>query len=227
MSKIDLTNSSPTTENVFNGSGLFEPFSIEISGNILYVADEDGIHQISIGQTTATLIDVDINNNYFLNFMELNGDVIYTSVGQGSKIFKLDISNAQLITSEEIYSGASEVAGMHLYNNELYFVTGNKVSRIDDITATNITITDVVTGLNNPRNIIIIDNYLYINENGTEITKLSLSTLGVEDIKNKIDFKLYPNPTNKDVQIIGNIYNVREYKIFNISGSFVFLIKLI
>ena len=184
ISKIDITETTPTAIEVF--SGLSSPYTLALNGNNLYIAEygADKISKIDITETTPTATDV-VTGIQVPYGLALNGDDLYISTLQ-QKIIKIDIT-ATSPTATDFFTLTADVyvTALAFNGNDLYMGlhigggTGNfagTVSKID-ITETTPTLTEVVSGLDTPNGLAFNGNDLYIADyTANKISKIDITT---------------------------------------------------
>jgi DNA-binding beta-propeller fold protein YncE len=114
--------------------------------------------------------------------------------------------------------------GMVFNGNDLYIAEygANKISKID-ISETNPTKTNVITGITNPLGALINENDLYFTQRFPgRISKFELPVLSVENISQIDLFKIYPNPATAIISIQNNSnFELEGIRIYDINGRLV------
>ena len=155
--------------------GLNDSKGILFSGNYLYIAEEgdNKIVKININETNPQIVDVVTGLNGPKK-LALNGDYLYISESIGGKISKIDITQTNS-SIENVLTGLNNPVGLAFKRNYLYFSESrsNRISRVD-VTQPTLSIEVLLTqeshhhypmqnALNNPYDLLIVDNVLYIN----------------------------------------------------------------
>jgi len=155
--------------------GLNDSEGILFSGNYLYIAEESDnkIVKININETNPQIVDVVTGLNGPKK-LALNGDYLYISESIGGKISKIDITQTNP-SIENVLTGLNNPVGLAFKRDYLYFSESesDKISRIN-ITQSTPSIEVILTqeshpeypsqnALNNPYDLLIVDNVLYIN----------------------------------------------------------------
>jgi hypothetical protein len=150
--------------------GLNDSKGILFSGNYLYIAEESDnkIVKININETNPQIVDVVTGLNGPKK-LALNGDYLYISESIGGKISKIDITQTNP-SIENVLTGLNNPVGLAFKRDYLYFSESesDKISRIN-ITQSTPSIEVILTqeshpnSLNNPYDLLIVDNILYIN----------------------------------------------------------------
>ena len=160
---------------VLTGSNF--PVGIVLNGNDLYIAERNGgkIVKIDISLTTPSPVDVvtGLNNP---SGMVLIGNDLYIAEDTGGKISKIDITVATP-TVTQVISNITSPANLANIGNEVYvsLVLPKKISKFD-ITDQNPVLTDVLTEMsNNPFDLLINDNKMYIS-NGGNISTIDINS---------------------------------------------------
>ncbi len=156
-------------------SGLNGSEGILFSGNYLYIAEESAnkISKINITETNPQIVDVVTGLNGPKKLV-LNGNYLYISESIGGKISKIDITETNP-SIENVLTGLNSPVGLAFKRDYLYFSESesDKISRIN-ITQPTPSIEVILTqeshpqypslnALNNPYDLLIVDNILYIN----------------------------------------------------------------
>ena len=148
----------------------------------------------------------------------LNGNDLYIAEYSGGKIHKIDIT-ATMPTTTDVVTELSFPAGLVLNGNDLYISRGfdfnfggtlndGKISKID-IAASSSTVTDVISGLDYPRGIVLYGNNLFIAQlGGDKISKIDItatSPIAVDFITINDPYKLLLN--GNDLYVIESTAN--------------------
>ncbi len=211
ISKIDITDATPTLSTVI--FGLDWPYSIAIKDNDLYISEFLGkISKIDISEKTPTQITLITLG--WQNKIVFNENDLYIAEFTLHKISKIDITDST--PNNEFIAPIDHPYGITL-DNENLFVTHYYENKVSKISITDAEITTLVTSLNNPSNLEIKDNILYIVAED-KISKLDLSNLSVEDNNLVNTTQLFPNPS-KDIIQVSNLTKTTDFKIYNILGE--------
>ncbi|WP_178983642.1 T9SS type A sorting domain-containing protein [Winogradskyella helgolandensis] len=211
ISKIDINDTTPVLTSVI--SGLDWPYSIAIKDNELYFTEFLGeISKINISQTSP--IQTTLLTLGWQNKIVFNGNDLYIAEFTLSKISKIDITDSTPNTVS--IASIDYPSGITLDDEDLFFAHSyeNIISKKNII---NDEETILITGINNPSDLEIKDNILYIVQ-GDKITKLDLSTLSIEDHNLINRVKLFPNPA-KDIIQVSHLTKDTNFKIYNILGE--------
>jgi hypothetical protein len=156
-------------------NGLNNSQAILFSGNYLYIVERSAnkITKINITETNPQILDVVTGLNG-PSKLALYGNHLYISESIGGKISKIDITETNP-TIENVLTGLNNPDGLAFKRDYLYFSesTPDKISRIN-ITQQTPSIEVILTreshpqypsqnALNNPYDLLIVDNVLYIN----------------------------------------------------------------
>ena len=211
ISKIDITDTTPILTTVI--SGLDWPVSIAIKGNELFISEFLGkISKINISQILPT--QTTLLNLGWVNKLVINENDLYVAESYSNQISKTDIADTTPNTESIAYINFSR--GI-TFDNDYLFVSHYYENIVSKINLLNDETTTLATGLNNPSDLEIKDNILYIVE-VNKITKLDLSTLSVDHNNPRNMFKLFPNPSNDIIQV-SNLTEATGYKIYNLLGE--------
>ncbi|RNC86856.1 MAG: T9SS C-terminal target domain-containing protein [Winogradskyella sp.] len=222
IQKIDLSAPfPPSTITDVVSSGLGNVTESVLMGNDLYFIQLNGkISKVDVTLVTPVVIDLITGLPSNGLGIIIDGDDLYFSTFSG-EINKLDLSAVDpSSTLTTIISSLNFPAGMAIKEDYLYFAeAGNgKISRIN-ISQINPTPQEIVSGLMQPRDILINDNDLFISDfNSNEILKFDLNTLSINEneINNRI--VLHPNPSGNLLQISG-LTKIESYKVYDSLGK--------
>ena len=225
VSKIDISLSFPSVIDVV--TGLNEPAFLEINGNDLYIS-ELGAGKISKIDITASLptTTTDIATGLTTPLdIELIGNDLYIAEPDANKISKIDITSSLPTTATNVATGLNKPLHLALNGNDLYIseADGNKISKIDITESLPITATEVLTGLSNPEVLAANGSDLYFSADSStsgqsRIAKYSFSILSIANQSILENYKVYPNPTDDYIQVLGLKEEV-NYIIYNSLGK--------
>lgn len=107
--------------------------------------------------------------------IQIKDNVLYVAEADLNRISKINLLAAYPISPVSYVPNIQRSDFMKIKDNTLFYIeyTGNKISKVD-LTQSNPTPQNVVSGLSNPRNIVIIDNFLYYSETG-KISKIDIT----------------------------------------------------
>jgi len=216
ISKIDITDTNPTPMTVL--SGLDGPLSIEIKDDFLYIGEFFGkISKIDITESVPTQIILTTDTASPYDF-EFNGNDLYIADFSVSKISKIDITD----TAPTPVTVLSEVDYPHaiVFDDDFNLLIGEYFNDrvIRRVNATNET---VVTGVDNPMEISIHDNRLYIAESD-KISVLDLEILSISSFGHELsnETKIFPNPSSDFIHV-SNLNKTTKYKIYDALSSLI------
>ncbi len=217
ISKIDLTQSSPSPVDVI--TGLYTPTGIFIQDDILYFVDGTSISKIDINDTNPvkTIISNTFNGPTGINMI---GNDLYVAEFDANKISKIDVTQSSP-SPVDVITGLSNPTEILVVGNDL-LVSEFGANRIIQIDLTNSTpvISDLVTNINNPTGLFLNGNDLYISVYGdNKIVKFSSPTLSTEEYSSgRQKIKIFPNPSTEYIQV-SNLTANKNYKIYSILGT--------
>ena len=220
--KMDVTIGQSSITDVITTSS--NPSGLLLIGNDLFYSEVNGgtLSKIDITNSTATPIVV-------LNTLTSPYDLLWHNnelyISELSRISKVDPYSTTPTKIDVITTGITGVLGMRFYDNMIYTADQitNKVIKFDPTLANPILI-DVITGLNRPVEVAIINDALYISiMNSFKLVKFD-TLLDVED-NHLSETVIYPNPTSESFQIkikssIASleIFDFKGKEIMNIPG---------
>jgi len=134
VSKIDLTESTPTITDVV--TGLNQPRGILIDGNTLYIAQSNNgvISKVDITETNPTLIDIATGFNYPTD-LELSDNYLFVTQATPGIVSKIDLTESTP-TITDIVTGLNQPRGILIDGNTLYIAqsTNGKILKYTDTT---------------------------------------------------------------------------------------------
>ncbi len=216
ISKIDITETNPTLTDVI--TGLKKPAGLALRGNDLYIAEmkENKISKIDITLPSPVAIDVITGISEVNTLLFKDNDLYFTTNdGNNTYISKIDISEASptqtLLTSFTLDYSSS---GLAIRGNDLYMSGDTQIHKIN-ISESPASLTEEITGLSTPRDLIIYGNDLYIAETG-KISKFTFSPpLVINEILVAPDF----NEGDANGDGIINTEQDEFIEIYNTSGD--------
>ncbi|WP_431136941.1 hypothetical protein [Psychroserpens mesophilus] len=175
------------------------PVGLALDGNDLYIGDINNakIHRLDISQSNPTLTDFVTSGVSFPGLIEISDNKLY--VPQASNVSSADIT--QTISNLNNIATTNFSFGAVRNGNDLYTSYRNEGKIVKfDLTQTNPTAIDVVTGLGNiTQGIALNGNDLYIARSGdSKISKIDITQTN----PNIIDVVTGVNPI--DLLIVGN-----------------------
>ena len=186
--------------------GLNDSEGILFSGNYLYIVEvsDNKIVKININETNPQIVDVVTGLNGPKK-LALNGDYLYISESIGGKISRIDITQTNP-SIENVLTGLNNPVGLAFKRDYLYFSESepDKISRIN-ITQSTPSIEVILTpeshpeypsinAINNPYDLLIVDNVLYINnfdERGDHYSQLTINEDESIEILRNFGFPVY------------------------------------
>ena len=218
ISKIDITQSSPSPVDVI--TGLSNPTGIFIQDDILYFGEyETSICKIDINDTNPVKTIISNTFNYPAGINMIGND-LYVAEFDGGKISKIDITQSSP-SPVDVITGLSNPTEILVVGNDL-LVSEFGANRIIQIDLTNSTpvISDLVTNINYPTGLFLNGNDLYISVYGdNKIVKFSSTTLSTEEYSSgSHKFKIFPNPSTEYLQV-SNLTTNKNYKIYSSLGT--------
>lgn len=219
LSKYDLSSTnSPTV--IF--SSILSPRNLLLHNNDIYFAEQvaDRVSKFDITDSSPQAIII-IDNISFPTGLALVSNELYiknqTPSPSSHIVSTLDISQTNGTLTEIFSTIDFFYEDIAIKDNYLYCLdfSGGIVYRFN-LNNSNPIAEEIANGLNNPRNLLFIEDILYISELN-QISKLDISTLSVLDIE-KNEFSLYPNPSSLYIQFSG-LLKEEEYHIYNVFGS--------
>ncbi|MEO1033556.1 MAG: T9SS type A sorting domain-containing protein [Bacteroidota bacterium] len=232
ISKIDLTAETINIVEVI--SGLFVPYSLAFKDNELYIADKgaNSIYKIDITQASPSLIDVVTTGLHRPISLLFDGNDLY--IGEnwdtfpdqdlGRSVFKMDVtaSNPTLIL---MGNTMLKPTGLAILENTLY------IKEADNLGITSLDLNEsppiasdgflFLGDFSGNGELEIKDNELYFAESmRNKISKYSFDNLGLHDYETN-DLKIYPNPSNEFIHVLGSIETEKNYTIYNPLGKIV------
>ncbi|MAU77261.1 MAG: hypothetical protein CL831_10430 [Crocinitomicaceae bacterium] len=218
ISKIDITQSSPSPVDVI--TGLNTPTGIFIQDDILYFGEDvTSISKIDLNDTNPvkTIISNTFNDPTGINLI---GNDLYVAEFDANKISKIDITQSSP-SPVDVITGLSSPTEILVVGNDLLVseFSGNRIIQIDLTNSTPV-ISDLVTNINNPTGLFLNGNDLYISVYGdNKIVKFSSTTLSTEEYSSGGQkFKVFPNPSTEYIQV-SNLTTNKNYKIYSILGA--------
>ena len=155
--------------------------SLNIHGDYLYITDYYGsVKRQSISNPNGfqTVIYVNNGTSHGITDLAFKDNFIYLTAGTSNSIIKADLSAANpQSTISTVISGLNFPTSLNIKGNDLYFANDGKLSKID-LTSTNPTKVDIVSGISSPQKIHRQGEYIYIPEfySPGRITKVDLRT---------------------------------------------------
>ncbi|WP_422104359.1 T9SS type A sorting domain-containing protein [Winogradskyella sp.] len=232
ISKIDLTADTINIVEVI--SGLYTPYSLAFKDNDLYIADRgaDSIYKIDITQASPSLIDVVTTGLFQPISLLFDGNDLY--IGEdwdsfqdeeyGKGVFKMDIT-ASNPTLTLMGNTMLKPTGLAIFENTLY------IKEADNLGITSLDLNEnppIASGgflflgdISGNGELEIKDNELYFAESQlNKISKYSFDNLSLHDY-DIVDLKIYPNPSNDYIYVLGSIETEKNYTIYNPLGKIV------
>lgn len=213
--KIDITQPSPTIDNVI--IGLNTPNGLAISGNYLYYTDNnsDIIAKVDITNSNPTA-EIVVQNVGRPAGIDIRGNFLYFSIPFTKEIKKIDITinnpTPTLVVGNIIYP-----LGIKFRGDELYIANrnGNSIVRYNVVTDTR---SNALTDLNQPLDVAMnSDTLFFVNSGDNSIYKAGgVLGLGQSDFATAI--KLYPNPAQSFIRVT-NLLEETPYSIYTITGA--------
>jgi DNA-binding beta-propeller fold protein YncE len=150
LSKIDLTETTPTITEVVNG--LNNTYGIVYTNNTIYISEsiDSTISKIDLTTPTPTVTELVSGLDYALDLAIQDNYLYFTHYNNGNgKISKINITETSP-TVTDVLSGLDSPYQIQIKDNDLYFIHNNvsgtnTLSKID-LTETTPTITDILTG---------------------------------------------------------------------------------
>ncbi len=247
IAKLDVTSKTPQLISVVKN--VNQPDSLTFFGDELYIlrntSENTLISKINIANTTPAIIDVvKLTQDRDHGIVASDGKYLYVALVRSDKIVKVDVT-ATTPKVTDVLTGINRPGALAIQGSILYIGYTNDTSdkyeiiAKADITAQNITATDINTDTFRAINTIIPhQGNIYVSyyditkktfSNGItiditdnlrgKIAKLNSAVLSTSDVDTKTDtnFKLFPNPSEEFVQIL-NIENPQSYILFSIDG---------
>jgi DNA-binding beta-propeller fold protein YncE len=227
--KVDLTAATPEAAEVVGGLAQLELMLIH--GNDLYVSQStssDNIFKIDLTAETPVITDV-VSANGPVG-LAIYGNELYIASNGNEKIAKIDLTAETPVITDVV--SVSSPTGLAVYGNELYIASNDyenkKIVKID-LTAETPVPTDVLTtGLKSLRQLVVVDDILYIGDVGDDdddeddsgrVLKLDLTTLSIDEIPTEFSsIRISPNPATDFIQVSG-LKAIEKYAIYNVLGA--------
>lgn len=220
LHKINIADENPTSEQVTNA---FSPRALIYHNDYLYLSGDDRIRRMNISSGVPTLTTF-VNNieTRILAFALLNNELYY---GYSNKISKIDLNNANAVPEEVISNLDSNVYSLTFYENKLLigFALGYNIQTLDLTEESPVAEDFIFTTLGQPMNMQVINNDLYVaGGSGDRIFKIENldQLLSANEFELSTSKKVYPNPANETISLIG-ITEPTKYKIINNDGRLV------
>lgn len=215
--KIDMTETSPASVIVTNSG---KPNEMVFNDDNLYYSDNNNkrvyVHDTSSTSTVSQVLTSAFDESPIgIEFKDGFLYVTTTNVSStNNKLFKIDINNPVPI---ELMSGLQRPIGIEFRGDYLYmaFLSADKIVKVD-ITQDPLVIEDVVS-VNNPTDIEFYNDIMYITQTSNRISKVDLSSLGIDEYEEIIKIKISPNPA-EDILTISNLKHDTDYILYDING---------
>lgn len=219
VSKIDVTATNPVATTVV--TGLSYPDGLVLNGNDLYIAQRNAnkISKIDITETNPTLIDIVNSGLNFPSGLALRGNILYIAEGFGHKISKIDITEVNPTVNDVINTQSPydlTFNGVNLYYTN---IDEGKVYKID-VTDNNPTPIEVINGINEPSDIIFIENNLYIGScTDSKVYKFIADTSTLIEVAANAQCPADMIFKGNDLYIAGYYNNGKIYKYANLLST--------
>lgn len=219
--QIDLTI-EPLTRTLFTATDGLYGFALK--DDYLYFSTffDGKIQRINLNSETV-VIETIISGLGLVSGITIDEDTLYFCETQDDKISSIDLTESNPTPFQLVPTGIIDsphgiaIDGTNIYVSE---ISEGRISKIDLADAN--TVTRVMTELNSPRDIDIAIEDLYISESGgNRIIRVALSdleALSIEDVEPVNTQKIFPNPSNNFIQIVG-LKNNQSYSIYDIQGK--------
>lgn len=218
ISKVNLSISNPTLEDVL--IEIDRPNGLAFIGDDLYISQSQ-TNQIVKFDITDSLPNIDTVATGFDFPTELAviGDYLYVSEIGGDKVSKINITSALPISlPTTVVTGINNPIGLFSNGTDLFVARNSDgiVSKID-VSGSMPIISNVVSGLKAPIDIVIFEDDLYIAEIHTKkILKVENYSVGIESYTMD-DLSIFPNPFT-DYIYISPLKGRVEYGVSNVDG---------
>ncbi len=224
--RVDLTATNPTAEDII--TGINGPTSLLFDGDDVYISQVGGtITRRDASDLTSNQTTIATGLVTPVSMVRINND-LYFSEFQGGRIGRIDLTSGAIST---VVNGLNFPEQIVLVGDELFIAHAgaNRVSKFN-VTDTNPTLEDVVTGLNNPAGIHAVGSILLVTEfvnNGSvfridtsettptavEIVNGQNNPFGVSFFNNDLYF--VQNGAGTLSRFQGNVLSVEETSILN------------
>ena len=232
ISKKELTASQTTAVDFVTFPRSFvEAWGIALSKdqNTLYISEIQGeIYKADLTQTNPIADLIWTNEQGTTIDLALNGNDLYISEaesrisGLSSRILKIDITSENP-TPIDVVTDLNIPIGLEIVGTELFFTDSNDLAngtdmlKKIDLTESNPEVITILDNLNGPTYLTYSNGELYISQEN-KVSKISLATLGINELNTDVDFKIYPNPTTNFINLI-NINLKGKFEIFDMLGN--------
>ncbi len=158
--RVDLTATNPTGEDII--TGINGPTSLLFDGDDVYISQVGGtITRRNASDLISNQVTIATGLVTPVSMVRINND-LYFSEFQGGRIGRINLTSGAIST---VVGGLNFPEQIVLIGDELFIAHAgaNRVSKFN-VTDTNPTLEDVVTGLNNPAGIHAVGSILLVSE---------------------------------------------------------------
>lgn len=238
VSRVDITQQSPTVEDVY--SSFNDPIDLVYDAPNLYVLElHGGLYKMDISQSNPTpefMLDPTGNTSNRSITMALKDNFIYISLFDEGKIVKVNTNDSFPTNYEDVLVGLNLLKNLRVKDNDLYYMywpsNGYKLEKVD-LTETNLTPVVVENSLGNVTDMIIRNNKAYIihytsggnsaiseidlnatlpTNSSTIITNIASNLTSLEIAGDKFYVAQHTNPQGKIITYTSSVLSTGNYE---------------
>ena len=214
ISKINVTDSTPTATTVTLTDGFNGPIGVAINGNYLYYSSSyDSIYKIDITEVSPAAELVLDGLSSVLDIEIINNELYFTTGFNISKINLSDSTPSAII----VVSGISDPIALGALGDNLYYSSGyDSISKMNVSNITNQPVS-ILTNLQSPYGIAFADECLYFTKIGSVLSRYC-ENLSINEYESQTN-ELFIHPTLfKDNITIRNLEKEVDFSIYNAAG---------
>ena len=216
--KINTTESNPTPETVV--SGLSEPAGLIFHGNTLFFSQLDSgeLSKIDINDPNAVVFNASALLMSMPSTLAIKDNYLYIGEIFSGKVSRIDL-NVPLPVPEDYITGLHSPNHILFLEDDLFIgeLNGGEILRVNT-NDPNLIPEVFLPYLYNPTGITYKNGHLYFAEFGANrISKTKLQTTSNNNLIEKEDISIYPNPCS-DYLMIDGISEKTEISLFSSNG---------
>ncbi|MCK7590927.1 T9SS type A sorting domain-containing protein [Subsaxibacter sp. CAU 1640] len=218
LSKFNINDATPTPQQIMP---VYPPRALFLVGNYLYVSGETSIHRLDVTASTPVLTTVISGLTSRTLAFALDGDELYFAYS--NRVSKFNVTDANPVEEVVISNLEGNVYALAIYDQKLFIGMSliPKIVTLDVENGASQVEFFMTPTVGNTVNFLVIGDDLYVaGGTGNSIYKIEdLPTLlSVEESQPFMATKVYPNPTDDIVQLMG-LTESCNYDIVNTLGT--------